>query len=117
MSEKHDVRSLSNKLEGVLRRYLNCHYTEFGVKSNGNLDDGDWKFPVAFALGHLYGSSNNSEQAKKDIVYFWGNEFKGENIGDIVSRYEHYGFSTQDEAFDYVDKTIDKIQKLLGTEY
>ncbi len=37
-----DVLDLANRLEGILRRYLNCGYDEFGVKANGNLDEGDW---------------------------------------------------------------------------
>lgn len=34
---KNKVLEYGNRLEGILRCYLNCEYHEFGVKANDNL--------------------------------------------------------------------------------
>jgi len=112
MNEK-SVLSYANKLEGLLRQYLDCHYTDFGVKANDNLTSGDWKSPVNFALGYRYASSNSDPNVKESIDYFLGNEFQGENIGDIIDKYDYYGFGSVDEAYDYIDKTIESLRKIL----
>lgn len=79
-----DVLDLANRLEGILRNYLDCGYDEFGVKANGNLDAGDWMQPIAFALGDKYSSSDRDEDLKEQIDYFLGNTLVGKNISDLI---------------------------------
>ena len=114
MDKSDTVRGYANELEGVLRNYLNCHYTEFGVKANGNLDSSDWKSPVNFALGYKYAESNNDPAIKQEIDYFLGNDFYGENMGDIVGRYNYYNFNSENDACNYIKRTIDNIKRILS---
>jgi len=93
MSHQNHILNSANKLEGLLRKYLNCGYNDFGVKANDNLTMHDWKSPINFALGHLHGKSNN--------------------VNDLIENYEYYNFDSTDKAHDYVDKTIEKLEKLL----
>lgn len=108
-----DVLDLANRLEGILRRYLNCGYDEFGVKANGNLNEGDWGQPIAFALGDKYAASGRNEDLREQIDYFLGNTLEGKNISDLVSEYEYYGYNNQKEAFDKANEIIDEVERLL----
>ena len=114
MNEGNKVLSYANRLEDLLRNYLNCHYTEFGVKANNNLTDRDWKSPINFALGYCYASSNDNPEVKKEIEYFLGNELQGKSIGDVVNNYEHYGFTTQEEAYEYIHETLEALRGILS---
>lgn len=105
--------SLANELEGTLRNYLDCHYTEFGVKANDNLLTGDWKSPINLALGHKYGKSNNSLELKGKIDYFVGNTLQGKNIQDVIQNYDYYNFDTQDDAYKYIKDTISELNNIL----
>lgn len=113
MNEQNTVLDCANKLEGILCKYLNCGYNDFGVKANDNLTRGDWKSPVNFALGHRLASSNNDSLVKESIDYFLGNDFQGQSIGDIVERYEYYGFDSINDAYVYINETIDKLSEIL----
>lgn len=113
MNEQNRVLGYANKLEHILRQYLNCGYNDFRVKANDYLTTYDWKSPINFALGCRYGSSNQDPEVKKDIDYFLGNEFQGQSIGDVVERYEYYNFDTKEAAFEYIDKTIEHLKKIL----
>ena len=116
MNENNKVSDLSNQLEGILRKYLDCHYTDFGVKANDNLASRDWKSPINFALGYKYAKSNNSPEVKDAIDYFLGEVFYGENIGDIIKNYEDYGFDTEKDAYAHVEDTLKSLQKILFSE-
>lgn len=113
MNKQNSVLYYANKLEGILRQYLNCGYNDFGVKANDNLANEDWRSPINFALGCCYGSLNQDPKVKEDIDYFLGNELKGQSIGDIVKQYEYYGFDTKEAAFEYIDKTIERLKEIL----
>lgn len=113
MDNENSVSHFASKLEGILRRYLNCGYNDFGVKANDSLSKTDWKSPINFALGHRYASSNDDPTIKENIDYFLGNELQGHSIGDVVEQYEYYGFDSREAAFEYIDETIKKIEKLL----
>ena len=113
MNEQNRLLNCANKLEGILRKYLDCHYTEFGVKANDNLLRYDWKSPINFALGCRYGSSGHDSKVKEDIDYFLGNELQGQSIEDVVKKYEYYGFETEEAALNYIDETIEHLQKIL----
>ena len=113
MNEQNDVLHYATKLENILRQYLNCGYNDFGVKANGKLADKDWRSSINFALGCRYGSSNQDPKVKEDIDYFLGNELEGQSIGDIVEQYEYYGFDTKEAAFEYIDKTIERLREIL----
>lgn len=109
-----DVLRCANKLEGILREYLGCHYTEFGVKANGDLDHTDWQSPINFALGCRYQESGRDPQVKKEILDFLGNQLWGPNMGDIITRYDYYNFASVEEAYQYLEKTIDELRRILG---
>lgn len=113
MDKQNRVLNYANKLEGILRQYLNCGYNDFGVKANDNLASDDWQSPINFALGCRYGSSNKDPQVKEDIDYFLGNELQGQSIGDVVEQYEYYGFETKEAAFKYIDETIERLKEIL----
>ena len=113
MNENNKVLELANKLEGILRKNLDCHYTDFGVKANDNLTTYDWKSPINFALGHKYAKSNNSSKVKEEIDNFLGNDLEGKSIGDIVENYEYYNFDTENDAYAYIESTIDSLNKIL----
>lgn len=49
MDNQNKVLEYANKLEHILRHYLECDYTEFGVKANDNLTRYDWQSPINFA--------------------------------------------------------------------
>lgn len=108
-----DIMKCANELEGLLRNYLKCHYTEFGAKANDNLSLYDWRTPIAFALGCKYGQSNFDPNVKETIDYFLGNEFKGNNISDIITNYSEYNFASQEDAYDYVEGTIRRLREIL----
>ena len=116
MNENNRVLELANKLEGILRKYLECHYTDFGVKANDKLTTYDWKSPINFALGHKYAKSNNSPKVKEAINCFLGNDLEGKSIGDIVENYNDYDFNTENEAYDYIERTIDILNKILFSQ-
>ena len=106
--------SYGNRLEGILRSYLNCNYCEFGVKSNNNLTTTDWRSPINFALGYRYAQSNNDEDVKKRIEYFLGDELIGFSIEDITKLYKHYGLSDENEAYKKIENIINELEKILG---
>jgi hypothetical protein len=108
-----DVLHYANRLESILRRFLKCGYNDFGVKANDNLLD-DWKSPVNFALGCLYGDNQRDDDTREKTDFFLGNEFQGVGIRDLLENYEYYSFSTKDEALKYIDMTISKIENLLS---
>ena len=108
-----DLLSVANKLEGLLRRYLNCDYTEFGVKANDNLLSYDWKSPICFALGHKYAQSHNDKKTKDEIDTFLGNTLQGQNVSDLVDRYEYYGFDTKEDALKAAENIIKSVEKIL----
>lgn len=114
MSRKKNVLDYANELEWLLCDYLDCGRVDFGVKANGCLDSTDWKSPVNFALGHKYAKSNNNPIVKQEIDYFLGNEFQGECIGEIIQRYNYYGFNSPNDAYDYIETTIDRIREILS---
>ena len=106
------VLEKANRLEGILRSFLNCHYTEFGVKANGNLDDNDWKRPINFAWGYKYALSPTM---KEKIDYFLSDVLIGNSIGDILRKYEYYGFNSKNEAYKKIDEIIEELEKILKT--
>lgn len=84
MDNQNKVLEYANKLEHILCHYLECDYTEFGVKANDNLTRYNWQSPINFALGYRYASSNKDPKVKADIDYFLGNVLEGQSIGDVV---------------------------------
>lgn len=54
MNKQNSVLDYANRLEGILRKYLNCGYNDFGVKTNNNLARYNWQKPIIFALGCRY---------------------------------------------------------------
>ena len=104
---------LAQRLEGILRKHLDCHYLDFGIK-NDNLLRYDWKSPVNFALGHRYAISNHDSKVKEDIDYFLGNIFIGEHIEDVINRHDHYGLESQENALNRVEEIITEIKRLLS---
>lgn len=108
------ITELATTLEGVLRNYLNCHYTDFGIKANDNLINNDWKSPVYFSLGHKYAMSNNSPEIKRKIDDFLGNDFIGKNIKDIIDNYSYYDFEDTTEAYNHIEYIIDSLKKILS---
>lgn len=109
-----DIMAFAIRLESLLRNYLNCDYTEFGVKANDRLSSIDWRTPIAFALGYRYGQSNFDSEVKETIDFFLGNEFWGNNISDIITNFSEYGFASQEDAYDYVEGTINRLSEILG---
>lgn len=116
MNENNRVLELANELERILRKYLECNYVDFGVKANDNLASFDWKSPINFALGYKYAKSNNSHEVKEKINDFLGDVIKGNSIEDIVKNYEFYEFGTKDDAYAYVESTIDSLNKILFSQ-
>lgn len=74
---------------------------------------GDWKSPINFALGYFYGKSDSNSSVKEVIEYFLGNELQGRNITDLVNNYEYYSFDSADDAYDYIDGIIEKLEHIL----
>ena len=97
---------LANKLEMILRKFLDCNYLEFGVKANDNLLKNDWKSPINFSLGVLYGKK---PELKDEINNFICNLLIANSIMDFVSQYENRG-----EALFELEKLIIKLEKLLN---
>lgn len=110
-----NIRNHGNELETILRNYLKCNYPEFKVKSNGYLQDNDWQSSIIFALGVKYGESNRSEEMKTTINSFICNDLQGTCMDDIINRYDYYGFSTKDEAYEYIDEIIKKVKEILNS--
>lgn len=108
------ILSLANKLEGILTKYLQCHYGNFGVKANGNLDNYDWKSPINFALGCKYGESEKNSKLKEEIDFFLGNILKGQNMEDLIENYEYYGYNSQEEVYSYIKETINQLEEILN---
>ena len=104
----------ANRLERILRRYLDCSYVDFGVKANGQLDTHDWISPINFALGYKYMESNRDPLVKDRITDFLGNRFYGLCINDLLSNLEFYNFSGIDDALDEVDAIIDEFEDILN---
>lgn len=113
MDKQKGVLYYAQKLESILRKYLNCEYGDFDVKANDNFTMGNWQKSIIFALGCRYGSSQQDPKVKEDIDYFLNMELIGKNIGDVVERYEYYGFDTKEAAFDYISETIEHLKKIL----
>lgn len=107
------IRNCANKLEVVLKNYLNCNFSEFGIKSNGCLDKTDWKSPINFALGYKYAESNKNPKIKDEIENFLYT-LKGSNIQEIIYKHEQFDFSSKEEAVEYVLNTINKLENILN---
>ena len=76
----------ANRLEGILRKFLNCHYNEFRVKSNDTLLKYDWNSGINFALGVLY---ERNPDLKDEINYFLGNIlYFGNSIQNVIDNCE-----------------------------
>ena len=103
----------ATKLECILRRFLECHYSDFGVKANDDLLNQDWRSPMNFALGFKYSKSDKNPTVKKEIGYFLGNVLIGRNIDDIIKNYEREGLTSEEEAYEKVDEIIDEFEKIL----
>ena len=108
-----EILERANKLERVLRDYLQCNYTDFGVKANGRLDTQDWLSPVNFALGFKYAESGSNSDVKEWINDFLGNRFYGLNMNDLVSNFDEYGFKTKEKALEYIDDIIEELTRIL----
>lgn len=111
----NNVLMYANLLEDILTKYLDCHWGNFGVKANGYLDNGDWKSPINFALGCKYGEAGKSEKMKDEIENFIGNILKGKNMEEIVQNYEQFGYSSENEAYKYLEETIKKLDEILNS--
>lgn len=97
---------LADRLEGILRRFLNCHYTEFGVKANNLLLKYDFKSPINFALGVLYGKK---PELKQEINNFISNRLVGGNsIESFIDEYEN-----KEAGIKEVESILDELEKLL----
>lgn len=107
------VIDIGNRLENILKEFLNCEYNDFGVKSNDNLCNSDWKSPINFALGYRYALSNQDPSVKESIDYFLGNSFIGENIGDVIHEHLYYGLDTKEDAISKVNSIIDELENIL----
>lgn len=93
----------ANRLEKLLRKFLNCHYTEFGVKANDALLKYDWKSPINFALGALYIKKLN---LKSEIDSFIGNTLFDRN--NIMDTYKKEGFEAVKEVIDEFENLLKK---------
>ncbi|WP_410689717.1 hypothetical protein [Campylobacter lari] len=107
------MNKYSSNLEGILRNYLKCHYTDFGIKNKLLLGQ-SWAKPINFVLGVKY--AHATVQRKNDIKYFLENELKGVNIKDLVERSEYYCLGNANEALKYISQIIQKINYLLSDE-
>lgn len=96
----------ANRLEGILRKFLSCHYNEFGVKANDTLLKYDWNSGINFALGVLY---ERNPDLKDEINYFLGNVlYFGNSIQDVIDNCED-----ENEGIAKVREIIDKFEVLL----
>lgn len=111
ISEK--MLKLSLNLEGTLRNFLKCHYTDFGVK-NELLLGLSWTKPINFVLKRKL--SHATDQRKSEIKDFLEKELKGENMEDLVNHSESYRLGDKNGALKYISQTITKIQYLLSDE-
>lgn len=111
-SEK--IKNLSLNLEGILRKYLQCHYLDHDVKCELLLKL-DWKKPIKFALEKKYNSPATNQDTKNKINIFMQNNFKGENIDDLITNKKSYGFKNKEESLEYIEATIATIEKLLSS--
>lgn len=116
MNKSIRILNLATQLEGILCKALHCHRTNFAVQANDNLTKYDWKSPIYFALGHEYALSKNDENLKARIDDFLGNVFKGNSIEDLVLNYKFYDFSSENDAFCYVEETINWLRDILIKE-
>nr|DAY09311.1 MAG TPA: hypothetical protein [Caudoviricetes sp.] len=99
----------ADRLEGVLRNFLNCHYSEFGVKANNTLLEYDWNSGINFALGVLY---ERNPDLKDEINDFLGNVlYFGNSIQDVINKCED-----ENEGIAKVIEIIDKFEALLGKD-
>ena len=99
----------ADRLEGILRNFLNCHYSEFGVKANNTLLEYDWNSGINFALGVLY---ERNPDLKDEINDFLGNVlYFGNSIQDVINKCED-----EDEGITKVIEIIDKFETLLGKD-
>ena len=96
----------ANRLEGILKKFLNCHYTEFGVKANDTLLKYNWNSGINFALGVLYERNPN---LKDEINDFLGNVlYFGNSIQDVINKCED-----ENEGIAKVREIIDQLEVLL----
>lgn len=72
---------IANRLEGILTKYLDCNWSNFGVKANNDLLRYDWKSPINFALGVSY---ERNRYLKNDIDLFLGNTLMYNSIEDVI---------------------------------
>lgn len=99
----------ADRLEGILRNFLNCHYLEFGVKANNTLLEYDWNSGINFALGVLY---ERNPDLKDEINDFLGNVLCfGNSIQDVINKCED-----ENEGIAKVREIIDKFETLLGKD-
>ena len=112
MNQDNKLLNYANELEGLLRNYLHCDYTEFGVKANNNLIE-DWKSPISFALGYKLSESGNAQDIRTDIDSFLGNQIYAGSMQEIINKYEEYGFDSTDDADVYIQETINELRCLL----
>lgn len=99
----------ADRLEGILRNFLNCHYSEFGVKANNTLLEYDWNSGINFALGVLY---ERNPDLKDEINDFLGNVlYFGNSIQDVINKCED-----ENEGIAKVIEIIDKFETLLGKD-
>ena len=111
MKKKSELE-LANRLEGVLKNYIHCDYTELGVKANDDLLK-DWRLPIGIALGCKLTSCDGSDRFK--INQFCGS-LQGAGIRDILEKHEYYGYESQDVAFNYIEKKIDELENILKSK-
>lgn len=113
MNYSEEILSCATELEGILRNYLECNRTEFGVKANDKLRSIDWKSPINFALGVCYANSKKDPKVKEEIDFFLGEELEGQSIADVIENYENYGIVSKDAALEKVKTIIGKLKKIL----
>ena len=92
MNQDNKLMNYANELEGLLRNYLHCDYTEFGVKVS---------------------ESGNAQDIRTDIDSFLGNQIYAGSMQEIINKYEEYGFDSTDDAYVYIQETINELRCLL----
>lgn len=103
-----ELLNQANRLEGILRKFLNCNYNEFSVKANDNFLKYDWRSPINFALGFLYAKNPD---LKTEIENFLGNILYGDNIQNVIEENNDF-----EKGLKEVEKIITALDKLLNQE-